>query len=126
VYSRTASYLARELETFAVARPNPGTLPNVHRLSRTEYQNAIRDLLDLTALPKEFDYSTLLPTDNVSSGFDNLADTLFMSPGTTERYVAAARKIAKLAVGDPAMDALVNIHLTPLRQPQDNRNENLP
>lgn len=126
VYSRTSAFLARELETVAVARPNPGPLPNVHRLSRTEYQNAIRDLLDLTALPKELDYSTLLPTDNVSSGFDNLADTLFMSPGTTERYVAAARKIAKVAVGDPSMDALVNIHLTPLRQPQDNRNEKLP
>ncbi len=126
VYARTSAYLARELETVAVARPNPGTLPNVHRLSRTEYQNAIRDLLDLTALPKELDYSTLLPTDNVSSGFDNLADTLFMSPGTTERYVAAARKIAKVAVGDRSMDALVNIHLTPLRQPQDQRKESLP
>jgi hypothetical protein len=111
IYSRTSAYLAHELETVAAARPNPGLLPNVHRLSRTEYQNAIRDLLDLTALPKELDYSTLLPTDNVSSGFDNLADTLFMSPGTTERYVAAARKIAKVAVGDPSMDALVNIHL---------------
>jgi len=42
----------------------------VHRLSRTEYQNAIRDLLDISPLPKELDYSTLLPTDNVSSGFD--------------------------------------------------------
>ncbi|MEP6962615.1 MAG: DUF1592 domain-containing protein, partial [Acidobacteriota bacterium] len=106
--------------------PNPGTLPIVHRLSRTEYHNAIRDLLDLAALPKELDYSTLLPTDNVSSGFDNLADTLFMSPGTTERYVAAARKIASVAVGDPSMGTLVNIHQTPLRQPQDGRNENLP
>ena len=70
IYSRTSAYLAHELEAVAIARPNPGTLPNVHRLSRTEYQNAIRDLLDLTALPKELDYSTLLPTDNVSSGFD--------------------------------------------------------
>ncbi len=126
VYSRTSSYLARELEASSVAHPNPGTLPIVHRLSRTEYRNAIRDLLDLPTLPKELDYSTLLPADNVSSGFDNLADTLFMSPDTTERYVAAARKIAKVAVGDPSMDALVNIHLTPLRQPQDGRNENLP
>ncbi|MEO5922784.1 MAG: DUF1592 domain-containing protein [Bryobacteraceae bacterium] len=126
VYARASAFLARELETSAGARPNPGTLPIVHRLSRTEYQNAIRDLLDLTALPKELDYSTLLPIDNVSSGFDNLADTLFMSPGTTERYVAAARKIASVAVGDPSMGALVNTHLTPLRQPQDNRNENLP
>ncbi len=126
VYARTSAYLSRELEAAAVAHPNPGTLPIVHRLSRTEYKNAIRDLLALPILPKELDYSTLLPVDNVSSGFDNLADTLFMSPDTTERYVAAARKIGRIAVGDPSMDALVNIHLTPLRQPQDNRNENLP
>jgi mono/diheme cytochrome c family protein len=126
VYTKTSAYLSRELETAAAARPNPGTLPNVHRLSRTEYQNAVRDLLDLPALPKELDYATLLPTDNVSSGFDNLADTLFMSPTTTERYVAAARKIARVAVGDPSLDALVNIHLTPLREPQDQRREDLP
>ena len=126
VYARTSAYLSRELEAAAVAHPNPGTLPIVHRLSRTEYKNAIRDLLALPILPKELDYSTLLPVDNVSSGFDNLADTLFMSPDATERYVAAARKIGRVAVGDPSMDPLVNIHLTPLRQPQDGRNENLP
>jgi mono/diheme cytochrome c family protein len=126
IYSRTSSYLARELEAAATAHPNPGTLPVGHRLSRTEYQNAIRDLLDLPTLPKELDYTTLLPTDNVSSGFDNLADTLFMSPGSTERYVAAARKIARVAVGDTSMEALVDIHQTPLRQPQDRRSEGLP
>ncbi len=126
LYSRMSAYLARELESSAATHPNPGMLPVVHRLSRTEYQNAIRDLLDLPSLPKELDYSTLLPADNVSSGFDNLADTLFMSPDTTERYVAAARKIARVVVGDSSIDALVNIHLTPLRQPQDARNEKLP
>lgn len=126
LYAKTSAYFERELEAFSATHPNPGILPVVHRLSRTEYQNAIRDLLDLPTLPKELDYSTLLPGDNVSSGFDNLADTLFMSPGTTERYVAAARKIARVAVGDPSIEALVNTHLTPLRQPQDSRNENLP
>lgn len=126
VYARTSAYLAKSLETAAAAKPNAGVLPVAHRLSRTEYKNAIRDLLAMPALPKELDYSTLLPADNVSSGFDNLADTLFMSPSATERYVEAARKIARVAVGDPTMEPLVNIHLTPVRAPQEMRNEELP
>ena len=47
------------------------------------------------------DYSLLLPADNVSSGFDNIADLLFVSPTAMERYLDAARKISRLAVGDP-------------------------
>src|SRR5688572_16319636 len=126
LYARTAGYLARELEASAAARPNPGSLPLAHRLTRTEYANVIRDLLTLPDLPKEFDYATLLPADNASSGFDNLADTLFVSPATMERYLAAARKISRVAVGDPDMGALVNTYITPVRQPQDRRNESLP
>ena len=126
VYARTSAYLGRELEVASAARPNAGVLPVAHRLSRTEYKNAVRDLLAMPALPKEYDFSTLLPADNVSSGFDNLADTLFMSPSATERYVEAARKIARIAVGDPTMEPLVNIHLTPVRTPQEQRNEELP
>jgi hypothetical protein len=126
VYARAAGYLARELEASAAARPNPGSLPLAHRLTRTEYANAIRDLLALPDLPKELDYTTLLPADNASSGFDNLADTLFVSPATMERYLAAALKISRVAVGDPDMGALVNTHVTPVRQPQDRRHESLP
>ena len=125
-YARAAGYLARELEASAATRPNPGSLPLAHRLTRTEYANVIRDLLALPDLPKEFDYVTLLPADNASSGFDNLADTLFVSPATMERYLAAALKISRVAVGDPDMGALVNTHITPVRQPQDDRNEVLP
>ena len=125
-YTRAAAYLARELEASAAARPNPGSLPLAHRLTRTEYGNVIRDLLALPDLPKEFDYATLLPADNASSGFDNLADTLFVSPATMERYLAAALKISRVAVGDPDMGVLVNTHITPVRQPQDGRNEELP
>jgi hypothetical protein len=86
----------------------------------------IRDLLALPDLPKELDYTTLLPADNASSGFDNLADTLFVSPATMERYLEAALKISRMAVGDPTMGALVNTHITPVRQPQEGRNEALP
>jgi mono/diheme cytochrome c family protein len=125
-YARAGGYLARELEASAAARPNPGSLPLARRLTRTEYANVIRDLLALPDLPKEFDYVTLLPADNASSGFDNLADTLFVSPATMERYLAAALKISRVAVGDPDMGALVNTHITPVRQPQDGRNEALP
>jgi hypothetical protein len=125
-YARAAGYLARELEASAAARPNPGSLPLAHRLTRTEYANVIRDLLALPDLPKELDYATLLPADNASSGFDNLADTLFVSPATMERYLAAALKISRVAVGDPGMGALVNTHLTPVRQSQEGRNEALP
>ena len=126
LYARAAGYLARELEASAAAGPNPGSLPLAHRLTRTEYANAIRDLLALPDLPRELDYATLLPADNASSGFDNLADTLFVSPATMERYLAAALKISRVAVGDPEMGALVNTHITPVRQPQDGRNAALP
>jgi len=125
-YALAAGYLSRELEAIAAARPNPGSLPLAHRLTRTEYANTIRDLLALPDLPKELDYATLLPADNASSGFDNLADTLFVSPATMERYLAAALKISRMAVGDPEMGALVNTHVTPVRQTQDGRNEALP
>jgi mono/diheme cytochrome c family protein len=125
-YARAIGYLTRELETSAAARPNPGSLPLAHRLTRTEYANVIRDLLALPDLPKELDYTTLLPADNASSGFDNLADTLFVSPATMERYLAAALKISRVAVGDPDMGALVNTHITPVRQSQEGRNEALP
>ncbi len=125
-YAHASGYLARELETSAAARPNPGSLPLAHRLTRTEYANVIRDLLALPDLPKEFDYTTLLPADNASSGFDNLADTLFVSPAAMERYLTAALKISRVAVGDPDLAALVNTHITPVRQSQESRNESLP
>jgi len=94
----------------AAAKPNPGDLPNLHRLTRTEYKNAIRDLLALDNLPKEMDYTLLLPADNTSSGFDNVADLLYVSPVVMERYLDTAIKVSRLAVGDPAIPVMVNIH----------------
>ena len=76
----SATYLETELDRAAAAKPNPGELPNLHRLTRTEYRNAIRDLLALDNLPKEMDFTLLLPADNSASGFDNIADLLYMSP----------------------------------------------
>jgi len=124
-YNAVATYLETELDRAAAAKPNPGTLPLLHRLTRTEYQNSVRDLLALDALPKEMDISLLLPADNVSSGFDNIADLLFVSPATMERYLDAARKISRLAIGDPEMPVMVNIHKLNPEQWQEERVDEL-
>ena len=67
----------------------------MHRLNRTEYANAIRDLLAL-----DVDVTTLLPSDASSDGFDNIADALSVSPSLIQGYVSAAMKISRRAVGD--------------------------
>jgi mono/diheme cytochrome c family protein len=125
-YQQFRTYLETELDRAAAAQPNPGELPNLHRLTRTEYRNAIRDLLALDNLPKEMDFTLLLPADNSASGFDNIADLLYVSPATMERYLDAATKISRLAVGDPQMPVMVNIHQLPFDEPQDSRVEDLP
>ena len=98
----------------------------MHRLSRTEYQNAIRDLLAVEALPKEIDYPLLLPADNSSSGFDNIADLLFVSPAIMERYLDAAEKISRLAVGDTKAPVMVNRYRLHPEQWQGARVDELP
>jgi hypothetical protein len=82
------------IDQAAAANPNPGRTP-LHRMNRVEYANAIRDLLSL-----EVDSSTLLPADDSSHGFDNIADVLGVSPSLLERYVSAAAKISRLALGE--------------------------
>ena len=119
VYDAVARTLETALDRAAAANPNPGRLPLLHRLSRTEYENAIRDLLDLEALPKEMDLSLLLPADNSSSGFDNIADLLFISPTTLEGYLEAAQKVSRLAIGDPTIPLIVDTHLVPTDMRQD-------
>jgi len=89
-----ADSLASRLDQAAAAHPNPGT-PALHRLNRTEYRNAIRDLLGL-----DVDVSGLLPADDMSHGFDNMADVLTISPALMEGYIRAAGRISRLAVGD--------------------------
>ena len=125
-YDAVATFLETELDRASIAHPQLGKLPLVHRLSRTEYQNAVRDLLAVDALPNEVRIDLLLPPDNVSSGFDNIADLLFVSPSNMERYLDAGRKIARFAVGDPAMPVLVNIHKLEAEHPQDERVDDLP
>ncbi len=125
-YTALQGFIESKIDSAASARPIPGKLPLLHRLSRTEYQNAVRDLLALDAMPKEMEWALLLPADNVNSGFDNLADLLFISPAAMESYLGAAEKISRLAVGDPAFPLLVNIYRMPDEETQSVRMEGLP
>ena len=87
-------YIETGRDRLAEAKPNPGR-PTLHRLNRTEYGNAVRDLLAL-----EIDVAELLPADDIGYGFDNIGDVLQVSPVLLERYLSVARKISRTAVGD--------------------------
>jgi cytochrome c5 len=115
-----ATWLERTLDHAAAARPDPGR-PALHRLNRAEYANAIRDLLAV-----DVDASSLLPPDDSSSGFDNNADALGVSPALLERYLAAARKIAALAVGDPGISPATDTYRIRGDTSQDVHTEGLP
>ncbi|HMB72770.1 MAG TPA: DUF1592 domain-containing protein, partial [Gammaproteobacteria bacterium] len=125
-YLAARSTLESALDAAAAGHPRAGPLPAFRRLTRTEYANAIRDLLAIEHMPGELDYELLLPADNASSGFDNIADLLFVSPAIMERYIGAARKIARLAVGDMRTPEMVNIHMLSEQRPQDARVDGLP
>ena len=125
-YDTVASAIESSLDRAAAARPQVGKLPIAHRLSRTEYRNAVRDLFALNDLPKELSIDYLLPADNISSGFDTIADLLFVSPSAMERYLDAAHKVSRMAVGDTTMPVLVNIHPLDPEHPQDERVDDLP
>ncbi len=88
--------LAQELDQVAALDTNAGRAP-LSRLNRAEYANAVRDLLDM-----EIDVGTLLPPDNESYGFDNIADVLSLSPLLLEQYLVASAKIASQAIGNTA------------------------
>ena len=90
------AFMEARIDAGAVGAPSLGSVP-LHRLNRKEYANAVRDLLAL-----EIDAATLLPQDDKSGGFDNIADALQVSPSFIEQYVTAARTIADRALGDAA------------------------
>jgi mono/diheme cytochrome c family protein len=90
-----AGYLESSLDTAGAANPNPGSV-RIHRLNRAEYSNAMHDLFGL-----DVDVSTLLPNDDISEGFDNIASALKVSPSFLDQYIMAARALAKQAVGAP-------------------------
>jgi len=94
-FNSVVAELETQLDQAAAARPNPGRTDTFRRLNRTEYQNAIRDLLAL-----DIDAADLLPADDASHGFDNVA-LGNLSPTLMDRYLTAAQKISRLAIGRP-------------------------
>ncbi len=97
-YDVVATWLENELDRAAATHLNPGRPSNLHRLNRTEYANAIRDLIGI-----EIDAASMLPPDQQAHGFDTNADALLIAPALLDRYLNAATKIARLAVGDPTI-----------------------
>jgi Protein of unknown function (DUF1592)/Protein of unknown function (DUF1588)/Protein of unknown function (DUF1587)/Protein of unknown function (DUF1595)/Protein of unknown function (DUF1585)/Planctomycete cytochrome C len=94
-YDATAAWLEGELDRAAAANPNPGRPADLHRLNRAEYANAVRDLLGV-----EIDGAAMLPADEQAHGFDTNADALTVVPALLDRYLTAAAKISRLALGD--------------------------
>src|SRR5215831_246542 len=117
---KLVSWLETSLDQAGATKPNPGRA-SIHRLNRTEYGNAIRDLLSL-----EIDVSDMLPADDESNGFDNIADVLKLSPSLLEQYLAASRKISSLAVGDPATPVVTQRYAIAPDISQEDHIEGLP
>src|SRR4029453_7700587 len=114
-YKALVEYIEAGRDRLAEAKPNPGR-PTLHRLNRTEYGNAIRDLLAL-----EMDVTELLPADDIGYGFDNIGDVLQVSPVLLERYLSTARKISRAAVGDTTIPVSYQTYDVPHRLIQDDR-----
>jgi mono/diheme cytochrome c family protein len=113
-------YFETSLDRAATAKPNPGRLA-MHRLNRAEYANAIRDLLAL-----DVDSAALLPPDDESSGFDNIADVLKMSPSLMERYLSASWNISRMAVGNTEIGASTQTYRVRPDLSQDQHIDGLP
>jgi hypothetical protein len=117
------TWLQTTLDTAAANNPQPGRV-GAHRLNRTEYANAVRDLLSLRV-----DAAALLLPDESEDGFDNVAASLALSPAHLERYLAAARQISRTALGDrtPEVTASSQVYRVPRLLAQDDRaGEDLP
>jgi hypothetical protein len=116
-YDAILTQLENDLDRSAVSRiPAPG----LHRLNRTEYQNAVRDLTGI-----EIDPSKFLPSDDSTRGFDNVAAALGFSPALLEGYTAAAAKISRLAIGD-VKEAAQATYRVPADTSQDYHIDGLP
>ncbi len=122
-YRTAAAALEHEIDRAWAARPNPGRIGAVHRLNRTEYTNAVRDLFAL-----DFDARPLLPGDETADGsFDNLADALSISTAHLERYLSVARQVSRLAIGLPPASPRLETFEIPIHVIQEDRqSEQLP
>jgi mono/diheme cytochrome c family protein len=122
-YGSLTSWIEHEIDTAATAGPKPGRTEAFHRLNRAEYRNVIRDLLAL-----DVDVTALLPADNTyEHGFDNNGDMLSVSPELMSRYMSAARKISRLAVGiSPTRASTDTYRVHPNMWQDDRLSEDLP
>ena len=119
-YDDVVASLSTSLDRAAAKNPNPGRTETFRRLNRTEYQNAIRDLLAL-----DIDATALLPKDDASHGFDNVT-VGELSPTLLNRYIAAAEKISRLAVGTPHRQPGGDTYRLPPDLTQEEHVEGLP
>jgi hypothetical protein len=119
-YATFRRTLEDSLDRAAKAKPNPGATA-LHRMNRAEYANAIRDLLAI-----DVDPGTILPPDDSLEGLDNLSDVLGTSPALIERYIGAAAKISRLAVGDTNISPLSITYKVRGDVSQNNHIEGLP
>jgi mono/diheme cytochrome c family protein len=124
-YRAVAGWLEAEIDRAWIVNPRPGRINAVHRLNRTEYNNAVRDLL---GLDRSVDVRSLLPGDETADGsFDNFADVLTISTAHLERYLSVARQVTRLATGLPPASPSVATFEIPLHVAQDDRqSEDLP
>ena len=119
-YQSLVSYLETSLDQAGAAKPNPGRTASLRRLNRTEYKNAIRDLLGL-----DIDATQLLPNDDASFGFDNV-NVEALSPTLLERYLSAARKISRLALGGKVRGPSGDTMVVPVDRTQEGHFDELP
>ena len=116
-----AGWLERQLDAAARRRPDPGRPAAVHRLNRAEYRNVVRDLLAVEVAVED-----LLPADDSSHGFDNIGVALRLSESLLERYLAAARRVSRIAVGRPPPGVASDTYRIATDQPQHDRVATLP
>jgi hypothetical protein len=120
-YVSFSNYLENTLDSLAETNPNPGRIVSAHRLNRTEYTNAVRDLLGVN-----IDGDQLLPPDN-SGDFDNLGELLSVSSILMEKYLSVAHQVSQLAIGDPSIGIDTQQHtISPFLLQNDRMSEDLP
>ena len=118
--TKFTGWLETSLDRAAASHPEPGR-STLHRLNRTEYGNAIHDLLDL-----DIDATSYLPADDEANGFDNIADVLRFSPSLLDQYLSASDKISSLAVGDPSITPISQVFRAAPDLDQEHHIEGLP
>ena len=122
-YTNLITWLETEIDKLAAANPNPGRTDTFHRLNRSEYANAVRDLLSL-----EVNVEELLPADDIDAyGFDNMTEVLNVSPALMESYLSAARKTARMSIGESPLAPIAETYEVPILLNQaDRMSEDLP